>query len=85
MKKSHKIAPDVREQIINRIKNEGVSVAEAAKGHGITESAIYHWLTKGVKGQPTILEVARLKRENQSLKLMLADATMALARAQKKI
>ena len=30
--RKYKIAPEVREQIINRIKNDGVSVAQAAKG-----------------------------------------------------
>jgi hypothetical protein len=31
MKKSHRIAPEVKEQILRRIKNEGVSVSQAAK------------------------------------------------------
>lgn len=36
----HRIAPDVKEQIINRIKNEGVTVAEDAKEHGVFENTI---------------------------------------------
>jgi len=36
--KKHRIAPDVREQIINRIKNDGISVVQAAKEHGISEA-----------------------------------------------
>lgn len=39
-----KIAPEVREQIINRIKNEGVSVAQAAKEHGVSDASIYNWI-----------------------------------------
>jgi transposase-like protein len=35
------IAKDVKDQILNRIKNEGVSVIQAAKDHGISEGTIY--------------------------------------------
>jgi len=40
--KYNKIAPEIREQIINRIKNEGVTIVQAAKDHGILESTIGH-------------------------------------------
>jgi len=39
--KKHRIAPDVKEQIIGRIKNDGVTVTDAAKEHGISENTIY--------------------------------------------
>ncbi len=35
-KKAYRIAPEIKEQIINRIKNDGISVAEAAKEHGVS-------------------------------------------------
>lgn len=38
--KKYRIAPEVKEQIINRIKNDGVSVAQAAKEHGIHETTV---------------------------------------------
>jgi len=57
----------VRQQILGRIKNDRVSVATAAKEHGISDATIYNWLTKGVKGQPRLLEVMRLKKENKAL------------------
>ncbi len=40
MKKQYRIAPDVKEQILKRIKDEGVPVAQAAKDHGISEAAM---------------------------------------------
>ncbi len=83
MKKQNKISPDVREQIINRIRNEGVSIKQAADDHGITDRTIYHWLNKGVGGVPSTLDYAKLKRENQALKEMLGEVTMELKRAQK--
>jgi transposase-like protein len=57
MKKQHRIAPDVKEQILKRIKEEGVSVARAAKEHGIAEGTIYGWIGKGVRNAPTIGEL----------------------------
>jgi len=33
--KKHHIALDVKDQVINRIKNEGISVVQAAADHGI--------------------------------------------------
>jgi transposase-like protein len=83
MKKTHRIGNEVKDQILNRIKTEGVSVAKAAEDHGISTQTIYSWLTKGVKAPVSMLEHARLKRENQSLKEMLGEVTMELKRSQK--
>jgi hypothetical protein len=41
LKKNHRVAPEVKEQIIKRIKEEGVPVAQAAKEHGIHEVTVY--------------------------------------------
>ena len=41
MKKSHRIAPEVKEQILRRIKDEGVSVSFTAKEHGVSEATVY--------------------------------------------
>jgi len=83
MKKSHKISSDVKEQILNRIKNEGISVKQAANDHGLSDRTIYGWLSKGVAGQPSLVEYSKLKRENQALKEMLGEVTMELKRSQK--
>ena len=75
----------MREQIINRIRNDGVSIKQAAEDHGITERCIYNWLNKGVGGVPTALDYAKLLRENKALKEMLGEATLELKRAQKNV
>lgn len=83
MKKSHKVSLDVKEQILNRIKNEGLSVKQVAEEHGLSNRTIYGWLSKGVAGQPSLADYAKLKRENQALKEMLGEVTMELKRSQK--
>lgn len=80
----HRITPEVREQIINRVKNEGVSIGQAAQEHGITESAIYKWLGRRADGVPSILEYAKLKRENDELLKLIGLITLKLSEAQKK-
>lgn len=82
--KKYKIAPEVREQIINRIKNEGVSVAAAAKEHGVSEQTIYGWIGKKAQGMPSVLEMARLKRENDELLRLVGAVTLKLSETQKK-
>jgi len=80
----HRITHDVREQIINRIKNEGVSIKQAAEEHGITDSAIYKWLGNKAEGSGNILELAKLRRENDELLKLVGLMTLKLSEAQKK-
>lgn len=83
MKKT-KIAPELKEQIINRIKNDGVTVVEAARDHGISENTIYSWLSRKVKGQPTLSEIVKLKKENAQLLQLVGEITLKLSETQKK-
>jgi transposase-like protein len=82
--KKHRIAPDVKEQIINRIKNDGISVMQAAKEHGVNEKTVYSWIAHKVEGQPTLSEVIRLKKENDQLKMLVGEITLKLSETQKK-
>lgn len=77
-------APDVREQIINRIKNEGVTVAQAAKDHGISEASIYGWIGAKTDGGPSVMEIAKLRRENDELLKLVGMLTLKLNESQKK-
>ena len=82
--KKFRIAPEVKEQIINRIKNEGVSVAQAAKDHGVHETTIYGWLGAKADGVPRALELIKLKRENEELFRLVGMITLKLSETQKK-
>ena len=82
--KKHRIAPELREQIVSRIKNDGVTVADAAKDHGVSEGTIYSWIAKKVEGQPTLGELLNLKRENAQLLTLVGEMTLKLSETQKK-
>lgn len=84
MKKAYHIAPDVKEQILKRIKDEGIPVAQAAKEHGISEAAVYRWLGNGVQNAPTIGELVRLKRQNEELLALVGELTLKASQSQKK-
>ena len=79
-----RIAPELKAQIINRIKNDGVSVVQAATDHGISENTIYGWIAKKVDGQPSVSEIVRLKKENRELLMLVGEMTLKLSEAQKK-
>ena len=80
----HRLAHDVKEQIINRIKNDGVTVIQAAQEHGISENTIYGWIAKKTEGQPTLSEIIKLKRENSQLLQLVGEITLKLSETQKK-
>lgn len=84
MKKHYRIAADVKEQILKRIKEEGVSVSQAAKEHGVSEATIYGWLGKDLKNAPTIGELVRLKRQNEELLALVGELTLKASQSQKK-
>ncbi len=82
--KKHRTAPEVKEQIIDRIKDDGISVVQAAKDHGVSEATIYGWISKKVSGQPTLSEIIKLKRENAQLFQLVGEITLKLSETQKK-
>ena len=84
MKKHYRIAPELKEQILKRVKEEGVSVSQAAKDHGIHETTIYGWLGAGTQGAPSWIEFAKLKRENKTLLELVGVITLKLSESQKK-
>lgn len=79
-----KVSKEVKQQILKRIKEEGVSVAQAAEEHGLSTQTIYGWIAKGVTAPPSVIEVSRLKREVQTLHEIIGRLTVKLSLAEKK-
>lgn len=83
-KKAHRIAAEVKADIVRRIKEEGVPVAQAAKDHGVHETTIYGWMGAGAKGGPSFSEFARIQKQNKELLELVGELTLRLSTAQKK-
>ena len=83
-KKTYRIAAEVKQDIIRRIKEEGVSVSQAAKDHGVHESTIYAWLGATTKGTPSWADLAKLQKQNKELLELVGELTLRLSATQKK-
>lgn len=82
--KKPRIAPELKAQIITRIREEGIPASQAAKEHGVHEKTVYGWLAKKIEGQPSFSEIIRLKKENRQLLELVGEMTLKLSEAQKK-
>ena len=78
------VSKEVKEQILKRIRDDGIPVAQIANEHGLAPKTIYQWLSKGLNKQPSILEMAKLRRENQALKDMLIEIMVDMSLEKKK-
>ena len=78
------VGREVKEQILKRVKDDGIPISQLAEEHGITPRTIYQWISRSVTAPPSVLEIGKLKRENQALKEMLGELTMELSLAKKK-
>ena len=83
-KQGYQVSLEIKNQILHRIKEEGVSVGMAAKEHGLHPRTIYSWLTKGASANPSWSEIRKLKKENQELLTLIGEITVKLSESQKK-
>ena len=83
-KKRFKISKEIKEETLNRIKNNGVSVAQAAQDIGVSTTAIYQWLGMTARGSVSILQYNKLKKENDELKRLIGELTIRMSTEAKK-
>lgn len=77
------IPKEIKEQIIKRIKEEGITVATAAADAGISTKTIYNWMRSKTLTDGAVLEISRLKRENKELLEIIGELTHDLKRSKK--
>ena len=61
------VSAEVKDQILNRIKEKGEKASDLAKEFGIKPRNIYSWLSQGATEPNTVLELAKIKRDQQAL------------------
>ncbi len=83
-KKGYRISSEIKDQILNRIKHEGISVAAASAEHGVKANTVYTWLGAKAKGSVSLLEYNRLKKENEQLKQLVGEVTLKLSAQEKR-
>jgi len=68
------ISPEQRAKILSAIKDEGMSIPDAAKTYLVAEKTIKRWLrTQTRNAHTSSTEVQRLKQENQMLKEVIGE------------
>ncbi len=83
-KKKFKISKEIKEETLERIKNKGISVAQAAQDVGVSTVTIYAWLGNKARGTVSILAHNKLKKENQQLKEIIGELTIKMSLEAKK-
>lgn len=72
---SKRYSREIREEVLKKIRG-GRRVAEVAKEHGISDMTVRTWLERDTSsGRGEILEVSRLKRENEALLRIVGQLT----------
>ena len=79
----NKISIDLRNQILERVKTSGKSIAEISYEHGIGKTTIYEWLREST-GEVPARDLIKLQKENGELKQIIGELTVQLGIAQKK-
>ena len=81
----HVIPKETKEQVLSRVKNDGISAAQAAKDAGICADTVRNWLAKTANSvNNEAVENTRLKRELTGVYELLGKLTVELAAYKKK-
>lgn len=73
----------LKAEVIAKIRDEGMSVTDASTQYGINSKNIYNWLREGVVdgNRSLILELNRLRKENEQLYRLLGRATAEMQKS----
>ncbi len=76
------IDQNTKAEVLNKIRNEGMTVAQASTQYGISSKSIYTWLRSGVadSDKNLILENNKLRKELEMAYRLLGRATAELNR-----
>lgn len=77
--------PTIKATIIKQIRDEGMSVSEASAHYNVHPKTIYSWLRSGVVNseRSMVLELNRLRKENEQLYKLLGRATAEMQKSKK--
>lgn len=68
------ITPEQRAKVLSAIKDEGMSVPDAAKTFLVSESTLKKWVRKQTRnGHTSSTEVQRLRQEVQELRAIIGE------------
>lgn len=80
-----RIDPEIKKEILRKMKEEGAAAKDLSIQYGCKVNTIYSWLSPEQNGGISLLEINRLKKENQYLTEMIGLLTIANAKQKKGI
>jgi transposase-like protein len=85
MAKGVPVDPQLKAEIIMKIRDDGMKVSDVSTMYGISAKSIYTWLREGVVdgNRNLILENNRLKKELEIAYRLLGRATAEMSRPKK--
>ena len=71
------VTPEQKAKILSAIKDEGMSIVDAAKTFLVTEETIKKWMRKQSRnGHTSSTEMQRIIQENQDLKAIIGEMVL---------
>ncbi|KAF0249214.1 MAG: Uncharacterized protein FD167_1382 [bacterium] len=70
------VANEIKQEILNKIKNEGLLVKDASTQYGVHHKTIYGWLMGSGGITQETLEIRRLRKENKDLTAIIGALTI---------
>ena len=80
---SEPIREEIREEILFRIKNEGLNVPNAAEQYGINRRTIYSWLSVAGITNPSSQKIREQQKEIDNLYTIIGKLSTELNRLKK--
>lgn len=77
------IPKELKEQILSRVKNDGVSVSQASKDHGVSVKTIYTWLNHNLDKALSYSDFAHLRKQNQDMLILIGQLTLEIKKLKK--
>lgn len=83
MPKGKPTDPNIKTEIVSKIRNEGLSVSDASTTYAVAAKSIYAWLREGVVdgNRNLVLELNKLRKENEQLYKLLGRATAEMQKS----
>lgn len=72
---SKKISSEIKEEVLSKIR-AGEAVKEVSERYGLRVKTVYNWLSRSADGSSKqLLELSRLKRQNEALLALVGQLT----------
>ena len=78
------VSKDIKDQVLSRVREGKDTVVEIARQHGLKVNTVYGWLSRSVASRASpLLETARLKKQNRSLKQIIGNLMLEMETGKK--